>query len=386
MKKTHINIITAFILGAALFVRIPLIGEIRLLEAMALICLPLTIAIVRETPNQIMKIFLIMLVIALIQIALDQILVNDNTRTLKFVSVYIFAILTTILLIREIKNDEQFIIFCMGACISALILTRADGETHALTSDTNYFKARYLSSLTYFVPIYFYYVQERFSRGMTRIFLEIAAIATVTYLLLVFDVRSFGMVVIISYLMAIAYKNLKVDSKIRNPLILIGTVVVGYISYIFYIFSINEFKLGGINAQTQLSTVTNEYNVGELLSVGRSSVYNAMDMALKNWFVGYGSYQGAQESIYDLTTHSIIIGNFLYGGIIQLSLAAVLYCTISLYWMQAIKMNRKNRFRVFFTTYFFLLFTWDYFFSPFGFLRLSLPPLIISIFALKREK
>lgn len=374
------------LLGILLFIRIPFVGELRALELVALLFLPFVLSKLFRLTIRVKLIFIVILFIIFSQAVIDLLLSVPTARTAKFFAVYLFPIFSLLFLLKFIKTEKDFIIFCMGACVSALIFTRVDEVQSIFSENTNYFKQRYLSALIYFIPVYFYLVNRvKWMWAASSIF-DLVIVMLVLYLMLVMDVRSFGLIFILSYIIATLYKKISSFYNWSGYTLAIVLFVCSYIGYLSYILSIEYFDLGGLNAKNQLDQINNLFNPLELLSLGRSSVYETFKLANDNWLTGFGSYQGPESLSWDLTTHSVIAGNFLYGGFLLFLLGVVLLAIIIMFAVSLILKNKDSKMKIFFISYFTLLFLWDYLFSPFGYLRLALPPLLLYLILVKSEK
>jgi O-antigen ligase len=280
------------------------------------------------------------------------------------------------------KSTQNIVYFLFFYAISKLIF----GESVELQSygEENYFKAKIVGALNPLVLVFIYFLSLNKKTKLALFILFFYGLLNI-----VLDARSNSMSFFITFLLLLTKVNkIKINrKKLFVPVLL--ALMVSYGMYVFYVNKVLSGDIGGSNAK-QLNLAKNPYNPFELLYYGRAGTFISLHAIKERPFLGYGSWvkdetgkytlmmnsimgvDTVREDVGYIPAHSILLTAWLWSGIIGFVAALCLYLLLIKLFLFVYK-NEKRIYLLITITPLFVEMVWNFFFSPFGHLRETIP-------------
>jgi hypothetical protein len=365
---------------------IGIVGNLMLAEIFALVYLPFVNIknLIKSYPA--LKFLLNGLIFLLVSQILSDI--YNNSAPIDYLrgwATIVFAIVSTIFLVRQLSNDTKKIIYYLGSIfLVRLFFGDGDLDWSIQEQNTNYFKTRFVGFLNPFILIcsYFLYVKRKV-RYLFFLFLSYGVFC------IILDARSAGVIFVISSFIVLL-KSAGIRLRGLNR-VLISAIFVCfiYIMYSFYVNQVLNNNLGGSNSKNQVFKMSNPYNPIELLSQGRGEFFVLWYAAIDKPIFGHGSWAKDKNGKYAklsavlknskytggsnfIRAHSVILGFWTYAGIV--GFLAILGVYIRLFFM-LIKVYKSEYFVNTLPVLIVLGLSnfWDSLFSPIGHIRVEFP-------------
>lgn len=369
--------------------RFELIGTLPASELFAILCLPFL-----GVPRLLKRYPVLSHALMALGLLLFGLMVADflNDSTPRdylrgWAGVVMSGVVLTFLLAVFDRNPKTIIWVFAVSAITALVL---GGEVFDLTQHSdnpNYIK---MGPIQYLIPMALLvaFFLERRNVTLTTIFLLLAG-----FVLMLFNARSAGLGVMLGGVMHAYRMGFQLNAK--TLLILILWMAGLYLLFVLYMYSVLRW---GISHSTlaQLTPGSNPYNPFGLLFAGRTETFVAIQAILDNPLIGFGSWgadpdgrywallyelKGLGQVVTDrdyIPSHSIFVTGWLWGG--ALGLAGMVWLT----WLVLNSVRCVRWFPVGFRVIAYVLFAvmlWNWFFSPIGHMRSSIPLALAFIWA-----
>lgn len=294
----------------------------------------------------------------------------------------VFSFISLLFLTNNFDGSEKNIVLFLIFYSLSIVLFGESVELQSLEDD-NYFKAKIVGFLNPIVIVIAYYFMKR-----RRTSTAIAILLLYGFINIILDGRSNSLAFFFTALLLLI-KIRKVRLKRRN--IIISALVIltlSYGMYCFYVSKVLSGEVGGANAK-QLFLSKNPYNPFELIYYGRSETFLAMEAIADKPLQGHGSwardrggkYAKLNYILFDvkpergesiIPSHSIIFTAWLWGGILGFIAICWLFVHLTRMYFLIFK-HESNLAILLIITILFIGTFWDFLFSPFGHLRITVP-------------
>ncbi|CAN1494372.1 hypothetical protein MCEREM21_00321 [Burkholderiaceae bacterium] len=288
------------------------------------------------------------------------------------------------------KDVRYIFLYFIGLILRLFFLDYDNFNFIELINNKNLFKVYFLEAFFSFILIILYGVEKWHSRYL-NIFLLLLIVLSIFFL----NARGAGLILLLTYLTL----NYIFKEKFGKFLVIKLSVFIFllYVLYVLYVNFIIYFQMEG-STLSALRFMDNYNNPLDFLMVSRSDFFVALSAISEKPIFGWGSWandpsgfylelfqqlRGDQE--YDgsfIPAHSVILTSWLWGGL--LSLFGALYFIINMVKIVKPIKYYDNGYRVISTALCIGLF-FDFFFSPFGVLRVSFPSIIALILVLDKR-
>jgi O-antigen ligase len=385
------------IYGATSIIFIEFVGRLMLAEIIALVNLPFINIKKLFKQYKELKVVLSFLAVLLTSLILSDIInISEPADFLRGWSLVIFAMISTIYFVHHLsKNPNAIIYYLVALFVIKMIFGEGDLSLSQWESNTNYFKVRFVGFLNPLIILIGYYLYTKNKKQLGSILFLIFGIICIA-----FDARSNSLIFIVSSFV-LYFRTTKIKFN-RARIIRFGliSIIILYVSYVFYVDQVLNHNLGGSNARTQLSMTSNPYNPLELIYYGRSEFFLLFSGINTSPLWGSGSWAKFNNSIYDqvvkiypqknndfpeyVNPHSIFLGTWFWSGIIGFIAIFLLFIKLFKYYVSIY--IRNNLFSLMpILTVLFIDFIWAYFFSPIGSLRTSFPLIASMLITLNKK-
>lgn len=259
----------------------------------------------------------------------------------------------------------------------------------AIQEDSNIFKVRIVPFLLPAAALLLYvtYRSSKYAAFLIGL--------AVTILCFAFDARSAGL---ITFFAGASLLFIGGRSRIGSRTLIVAfwvTAAVIYIMYCCYVYYTLNYNNDGHSAK-QIMLLTSPYNPLNILAIGRSEWLVAPYVISENPLFGYGSWaedkdlrfaymralltsseatfdQRVGSSILYIPTHSILLGSWVWGGLLGFVGGIFLLVTMVRAFMRAMRLSGSF---LPLTMFFAASVLWDIFFSPIQSIRLTLPVML----------
>ncbi len=329
------------------------------------------------------------------QILSDLVNQTITADALRGSAVIVFSAISSIFLtVLFARKTGTIFVYLVGTAIFAFLIGENDVNLAIQETNTNYFKQRLMLSANAALLLAVYILAKQGSRKAV-----VLLVFSYSIFCLFFDARAnAGVHFIAAVLLAAKYRSYQFSlAKIAR--ILFFLIVTAYLAYAAYVSQVVSGKIGGSNANVQLSMTENPYNPFELLYYGRPEFTVLLQAALDRPIVGYGSWgkdpsgkydrmlkekvgQYAGESRDYIRAHSILLGYWVYAGIAGVFVISVMFARLG---SESASIYSSGSFTEVWAILIVLSvgIFWDLFFSPTGHLRTTFPVFIAVLMAQK---
>lgn len=380
------NKLLLFLFGFFSTIRVSLIGQIGISEIIALLYLPFSQfrKLVRcypiLTPITISYTFLLLCLVLS-----DIINESELDEYLRGWACIIFSFISFWFIINQLHREVRyFVYYLIGLIIVSIFWGGTEIDIEVLEENTNYFKQRIMVFSNPIVLLFsFFLCEKKYKQSALLVLFSYALLC------IILDARSNSVAFFLSTLL-LSLKLYKI--KIHRQFLIFWLMLfisIGYLSYCYYVDQVLYHDFGGKNAQNQLHMTTNPYNPFELLYYGRMGTFIAVEAVKERPLWGYGSWAkdpdgkfaelaarwsdtDSSRTVGYISSHSIVVTAWLWAGIG--GGLAILYLLILLLKM-GIKIYQRSTDMALLVVVMPLFFgiIWDFLFSPFGHLRITVP-------------
>lgn len=322
----------------------------------------------------------------------SDLVINDSLSSdyLRGWASIVFSFISTVFLLYIFdKSEKNIILYVVTYAISLLVFNREIDVTE-IAGNTNFFKV-YFMSFTNTVVILIAYFVSKLKGKKYKISLLIFLVYA--FICVFLDARSNTLVFIIATIV-LYYRN-KTISKFK--FIIYGglSIVSLYLLYVIYVDQVLKGNIGGLNAQKQ-TQIENPYNPLNLLYMGRMDVFIAMKAIEEKPIWGYGSWakdpggkfarlqqlmlnSNIESDSEIIRGHSILFTIWLWAGLGGMICIVLIFCTVLRCFLIVCKYSKNNSL-LFIIVPLSIYMVWNFFFSPLGHLRETIPLVFSLIF------
>lgn len=374
--------ILAFLFGILWAWQLEIVGVIYLAEILAIIALPFIILSNKLFSGSLLRAITISYLAILLGLIMADVYNGSDPRDylrgwatpiVGYASlIFVFSFVT-----RNLKSVYGLLI---GLIIARLISSEVPLENDVFLDNPNYFKARLAPSILMAVAI----LSSIIGRYSVKVAVAVLVVAGIVFILL--GARSAGLILLFSSFFFIARTWLLSKSIVTKGVVIVMMLGLFQSLYIVYVNDVLA-NPDNSNSFAQLSRLDNPYNPLNLIVSGRTDVFVAFIAVQEQPIIGLGSWAGDPYGRYSelffelkdanvtaywsfIRSHSILMTAWLWGGILGLSGAAFLAWTVLKCFLQV---SRRNEETVILAVILGIGFFWNFFFSPFGHIRTSVP-------------
>ena len=391
-KSKFYTFLYSFLTG----VRINLVGQLYGSELLALVAFPIL-----NKKNIFLKYPVILKVLFLYATLLVSLMFSDfynetpSSDYLRGWASIVFSFISLFFLVVNFdKSTKNIVYFLFFYAISKLIF----GESVELQSyaEENYFKARIVGALNPLVLVFIYFLSLNKKTKLALFILFFYGLLNI-----VLDARSNSMSFFITFLLLLPKINkIKINrKKLVAPVFF--ALMLSYGMYVVYVNKVLSGEVGGSNAK-QLNLAENPYNPFELLYYGRAGTFISLDAIKERPLLGYGSWvkdetgkytlmmnsimgvDKVREDVGYIPAHSILLTAWLWSGIIGFIAALCLYLLFIKLFLFVYK-HEKRIYLLIIITPLFVEMVWNFFFSPFGHLRETIPQIAAILIVCSKD-
>jgi hypothetical protein len=406
MKITNSNI-KSTIIGLLSKLRINLGGQLYGGEGFSLVLLPFIDFKKLFRQYTILKKILFCYVLMLTGLVLSDI--NNETIFLDYIRGwlnFVFSFISLIVLLELFsKNTKNLYYYLFFFALSNYLFGAYIGAENLQEDNSNYFKVKFEPFLTPLIILLLTKINQKLGRPAMLFACFCAAV-----LYVVADARSVGLCFFISFIF-LAIKFYKFRLKGANLIfVLITSLSVSYLAYIYYVNKIFEGEITGDNAR-QITKADNPYNPLQLLFYGRTEAFVSILAIQERPLLGFGSWAKdpygkynklsaklAKSEYFDenevdlIPAHSMLVGAWVWGGVLTFIGIFYLFCIFIKLFIRIYKNSNtaqsKNLLIV--ITPLFANLVWHFLFSPLQHVRISLPQvlaiMVVMSIQLNRKK
>jgi len=306
-------------------------------------------------------------------------------------------LVTAVLIDCLIKDLSALLFYLIGlAFLYALFINPLALEISQ--TDSNYFKIRYVPFCNVLILLAGWALYKVKLKHAAYLLIAVYAVACF-YL----DARANGLIFLMSFVLLIGRSVLTRKRSANKIIMLLLVIGLGSLAYIGYVNAVLDGKIGGRNAQTQISAAKNPFNPFELLLIGRADAF-ALVLAISDKpFLGHGSWGKDPEGKYTkrivlrsndleysgddpgyIRAHSVILGFWAYAGLLGFfGVCVIYYFCFQLF--KRIYFHAQDSGTLFIIVILSADALWAAFFSPIQILRTSLPILIALLLSEDRR-
>lgn len=298
---------------------------------------------------------------------------------------------------RMFDDTPRIIIAFMCAEVVRLILfgsSSLEQDTSSMMEDYSVFKFRIAPITNYIILIITFYTYNKRKDVLTVAIIMAYGLTNVAL-----DFRSNGMFFLFGGLIIHFRRVLMHMTLARKIGLTIFAGIFFQILYIFYVNAVLSGEFGGKHADDQLSQADNPYNPFALIGQGRGEFFVAIEAIKDAPWLGHGSWAVDENNHYRslmfkdldrdrsrmealnnsgvIPSHSILLGAWLYGGIIAF------LCIFYIFWLVmkrafSLIMNERAMETPYYPilVYFTVQLLWVFPFSPLPHIRNTLPLII----------
>jgi O-antigen ligase len=380
MKKNKIKISNLYMALYAFFsgLTIDFVGRLVMAELIALFVVPFKLKSLFQTYPVLKKITFIYLLLLLSLMFSDIINSISSLDYLRGWACIIFSYISFCFLLSQI-NNKSVVFFLLFYALSVSLFGEEEIDLIYMNESSNYFKSRIAPLLSQIVLLLAYLLYKANRNIPVFIFLGYGLLS------IILGARSGSLPFFLgALLLFVKMKNIKL-SGIRIFSVGIFVSIIFYAGYCVYVSQVLDGSITSGNSQ-QVQSVKNPYNPFELLTEGRKETFVAYDAILKKPLLGYGSWAKIEnyQSILPLyvilfreegiiPAHSVILGAWLWAGIIGfISIILLYWVLLKLFWKSYKNRNTNIRISILLVPMAISM-VWNALFSPFGHLRQTLP-------------
>lgn len=365
--------------------RIDLVGQLFGSEVIAFIFFPYSKISETLKKYPLLKKITLGYVILLLSLAFSDIAINNSQPEdyLRGWASIVFSYISVVFLCYNLGRSSSNIYYYLFFGAISYFLFGREITNEVLTSEhTNTFKVYFMGGTNLLVLLFASLYYKVNKKSVLVIFVLYALIS------LFLDARSNGVIFFISSLLVfVKVRNIKLTrSRILGMSVIL--LLILSVSYVFYIESVLSGKLTGDNTK-QILRLENPYNPISLLAAGRNEFAVTVTAIQDNVVWGFGSWAKDPTGVYskiwelqsntqnrirmeNIPTHSIMLTAWLWAGIGGL---------IAIFYIFILSLKRVwilfRRSLVSAPLLILLPLTiealWDFFFSPFGHMRMTVP-------------
>ena len=372
---------------------IDFIGRLMASEILAIIQLSFVNISSVFKKNKALRIITYWVLVLLIAQVVSDIYNNSSvTTSLKGVSVLVFMMASVVFFIAQLtKNTKSIVFYFFGMSVIALFLP---DYPYKSINHPQFFKVSIFPILIPLVLATSYYLYKKYHLT-TYLFILI------TFIAFMFDSRSTGLIFLISAVILYLYE---IDFRPNPKKTLLSFFILTGIFYSMYALYVHNVISGNISGQStqQILKLDNPFNPIELLQYGRVDTFVGIKAAMDKPMMGHGympidhnrHYIEIKEKMLRkninqqsalIPVHSVIIGAWVYAGIIGLVAIISIYSYLIILFYQIYLSRSFDRYMPI-LIFLVVMMTWNMLFSPYGHLRTTIPIIIALLLALSQQK
>lgn len=394
------NLILIFLFEIGFNFKLNIIGVISVGELFLLITAPFIIAKINwKIAKELKNITIAYLILLAVQILSEIIVQNDLSSSLKGLAVTVVSYFHFLFLLYYLTKDKHIILaIFISQIVGKLFFKSSTFDEISMQDTLTGEEAIYLKFYLSFILIYIFLVWAIiFKNKYNAIVFSLLGVV-----LVVLGARSNGMIVFLAGLITYLMEH---RTLVFNKQLLVGGIlVVAIVSYVGYIFYVNQVLAGEITSgnSSQLLYCDNPYNPLELLMAGRGEMWVGWQAFMDKFWFGHGSwaydttgryrmmmYEMHEENIpiavyansrFLIPSHSVLIGYAMANGVFALLILG--FITFRFLQMGIMSLRECDSRYLIVLSYLVIDLFWNILFSPNSHLRLFIPVNFAVIFIL----
>lgn len=353
----------------------------------------------RNNPD-VKKVQRAMFIFLVIQVVSDVINNNSMNNMLRGWAAIGVSLVVFTFMFRMFDDTPKIILAFMCAEVVRLILfgsSNLEQDTSSMMEDYSLFKFRIAPITNNIILLITYYTYNK-----RKDMLTVAIIIGYGLVNVALDFRSNGMFFLFAGLIIHFRKVLMNMTLARKIGLTIFVCILFQIVYMFYVHAVLSGEFGGKHAGDQLAEAENPYNPGSLIGQGRGEFFVAIEAVKDAPWLGHGSWASDEDNHYRslmfkdldkdkskllalnnsgvIPSHSILLGAWVYGGIIAF------LCIFYIFWLTmkrgfSLMVDERAMETPYYpiVVFFTVELIWIFLFSPLPHIRSTLPLTIAFI-------
>lgn len=410
IKIIKINEVKIFLFALFLNLKVNLVGQLALSEILAVLdsfSLKKWVFIFKKVPD-VKKINIAYLVFLFSQIVSDifnNSAVNDLIRG--WANILMAMVLITFVSRYLYKSINLIVLILISEIFSILLFKSYDIDNLESSGSFKFIVAPILNNIVLIISWYYL----KFFKN--RVHIIVLLLISYGLFSVFFDFRSNGLFMMIAGLFLLKRDAIsKLNFKKMMPLLLIFLFFIQGL-YSIYVYQVLSGGIENDRSKMQLSLVENPYNPFNLLMTGRAESFVALIAIADKPIIGHGSWAPDPNGKYNyllyalhdekdkfrtkfkntsnrfIPSHSVLFGAWMTAGI---GGALGMGYILLLFWKRSLALLRTSSTIVApfspIILFYFLNGTWNFFFSPLGHIRQTIPLMvgfIIILYAIQNK-